>query len=55
MKIFIVDFDDSFTYNIASCLFHLGLQSEVIHYKTLNDLDIDSNKKYVLIYGPRRF
>jgi anthranilate/para-aminobenzoate synthase component II len=57
-KIYIVDFDDSFTYNIASELFPLISKIEVINYKDFfsNDslllLIENNNYPFAIILGP---
>jgi anthranilate/para-aminobenzoate synthase component II len=56
-KVLIIDFNDSFTYNIASDLFELGIQSEVINVQDI-EVDIESYilennyKAYILGPGP---
>lgn len=55
--IIIIDFEDSFTYNISNILFQNSFQSQVIHYKKFfkNDVInsiIDSKSKKVIILGP---
>lgn len=54
-KILILDFEDSFTFNIAESFLNLGLSSPV---STVGDFPlnlkkfIDSGKKFVLVLGP---
>ena len=55
-KIFIFDFDDSFTFNIANRLLKMGLQSEVVvqknHKRILDKILKIKDEKYCLILGP---
>lgn len=54
-KILIVDFDDSFTYNIASTLYPFEKNCAVIHHKkffTEMDELISNNQKMAVIFGP---
>ncbi|MFA5584597.1 MAG: aminodeoxychorismate/anthranilate synthase component II [Bacteriovoracaceae bacterium] len=48
MKIVIIDFEDSFTYNILGELKHLGFSSEVIHWTDFSE----STNFDLLILGP---
>ena len=52
-KVIIIDFFDSFTYNIASQLNQFGLKAKVISYDRLNTIDRYLNAKgNAIIYGP---
>jgi anthranilate/para-aminobenzoate synthase component II len=48
----IIDYDDSFTFNIANQLKLLNVDSTVIHYSKLPHLSLIHAKKIVLIHGP---
>lgn len=50
-QVVIIDFDDSFTFNIASELYLLGLNAKVIHYNLLPSLVLDSEVGIVIL-GP---
>jgi carbamoylphosphate synthase small subunit len=53
--VILLDFNDSFTYNVASELYTLGIKTEVIPLdeipEKLRDL-IECDQKKVIIYGP---
>ena len=51
-KLFIVDFDDSFTLNIASLFYENGSTSEIIHWKSIGQLKNKLTKTNVIIWGP---
>jgi anthranilate/para-aminobenzoate synthase component II len=50
-KIYIVDFDDSFTYNIANILYPLNLDIKVINHNLFFDKNINYEKCAVIL-GP---
>jgi len=53
MDVIIIDFDDSFTYNIAAELYSQNIPSEVIHYKIfLENFEIYLKSAKVFIFGP---
>ncbi|MCB9060868.1 MAG: hypothetical protein H6622_05040 [Halobacteriovoraceae bacterium] len=52
-KIFIVDFEDSFTFNISSEIQNYSnIRPEIIHFNCIDQLHIDNNYKNVFILGP---
>lgn len=54
-KIWLIDFDDSFTYNICSELYERGAAVQVVHWSKWNQLFekiIDSPERLALILGP---
>lgn len=51
-KVLIVDFDDSFTHNIAELCQNLGLEFEVLHYGQINRELILKNNYKKIIWGP---
>jgi len=54
-KVYIIDFDDSFTYNIANILYPLVPDIEVINYKLFFEIDMERitfNNKMGIILGP---
>jgi anthranilate/para-aminobenzoate synthase component II len=52
MKIIIIDFYDSFTFNIACEFKCIGLESETIPYKKFNFEMFNENEKYLFVLGP---
>lgn len=54
MKVLIIDFDDSFTYNIFSELFKRGVESEVISYQEIlkNQNRLTPYQRIILGPGP---
>ena len=52
MKIYILDFEDSFTYNIAADLKEIGLDSLVVHWSKSTSLSILSGDVVILGPGP---
>jgi anthranilate/para-aminobenzoate synthase component II len=52
MKALLIDFDDSFTHNIASEFYHTGLHSDVVHWTILLNNDaLEKEYKYIIL-GP---
>lgn len=51
-KILIVDFDDSFTFNIAELCHRWSLEFEVLNYKELDASVIHKNNYKNIIWGP---
>ncbi len=51
MKVLIVDFEDSFTFNIQGMINDWGITSEVLHYKKLSLEEIKKNY-HTIIWGP---
>lgn len=54
-KVWLIDFDDSFTYNICSELFELGLSVEVVHWTRwdqLYEVLSGTQERMALILGP---
>lgn len=53
MRIYLYDFEDSFTYNIYSLLKKLNCEVEVFHWSKIRELDISGSKQPLgIIYGP---
>jgi len=52
VKALIVDFDDSFTFNILSELTELQLEVDVIHFQKFSSINLNSYKLVVLGPGP---
>lgn len=51
MRTILVDFEDSFTFNISSELYIQGQEHEVIHFNDLNEI-LGSNNNLQIILGP---
>ena len=52
-EVILVDFDDSFTMNIAEYLFRHYISYEIIHYSDLTKYKVnDINQKKIIILGP---
>ncbi len=51
-KIILIDFDDSFIFNIFSDLKRLKLNGEIVHWQKLSNLKFNPKEQHVIIYGP---
>ncbi|MFN8370822.1 MAG: hypothetical protein U0T83_09400 [Bacteriovoracaceae bacterium] len=51
-RVILLDFDDSFIFNILSDLKRLNIEGEVVHWKKINKLKLSPHTKNVIIYGP---
>lgn len=52
MKVIIIDFDDSFTYNLAGLFKSWGIDSEVISYDFLELNYLLDNNVHTVVWGP---
>lgn len=55
VQLSLLDFNDSFTFNIASCLFDLGFSFRVVRFDQISDflsLALEEKKKHIFVYGP---
>lgn len=51
-EILIIDFNDSFTYNIAEVVGEFSSSVEVIHFQKVTKANLSDNSKQVIILGP---
>ena len=51
-KVILVDFEDSFTFNIANEVRLLGLDVEVVHYLDFSKKCLSSKLDFITIFGP---
>jgi len=51
-NVLIIDFDDSFTFNIKEILTSMNIESDVLNWKELNNETLDQYKAFVFGPGP---
>ena len=55
VQLSLLDFNDSFTFNIASCLFELGFSFRVVRFDQIPkflSLALEEKQKHIFVYGP---